>query len=258
MYPDQLRLDHAWAAELTEFLRRQLDSAPDHDEDDPVGAVLTAGYLRDLGLLGAVTGMAPEEVRDLWRQSVLLTTVPFRMRPGTDEDQSLANSRRGLEGMELGLAAGALDVVRDLAKLVQDPPGASYLGEGSVVCTTEEQLLAYATRDLVLGREGPGRWLARIGAPTGAHALRTALLVALARANAADARWLCEEIHREYLQRIAGEAILRRLDDCVDVPSLAALVLARQVGLDLTPDQADPWLPLVVPGLSTRSEGVER
>ena len=37
---------------------------------------------------------------------------------------------------------------------------------------------------------------------------------------------------------------MRRLDDCVDVPSLAALVLSDHVGLHLTPDHSDPWLPL--------------
>jgi hypothetical protein len=180
------------------------------------------------------------------------------MRPGTGEDQSLANSRRGLEAMELGLAAGAVDLVGNLALLVEDPPGASYLGEGSVVCTAEEQLLAYATRDLVLRRPDPGRWLARIAAPTGVHALRTALLAALARADVADARWLSQEMHREHLQRVATEPVVRRLDDCVDVPSLAALALARHVGMDLTPDQADPWMPLAVPGLSNPSEGAPR
>lgn len=257
MSPDQLRLDHAWAADLSGFLRGQLAGAPDDDEvDDPVRAVLLAGYLRDLGLLGAVSDLLPAEVRDLWRRSVALTTVAFRMRSDADEDQSLTNSLRGMEAMELGLAAGATDVVCELARWVEDPPGASYLGEDSVVCTTEEQLLAYTTRDLVLGREDPGRWLARIDAPTGAHALRTALLAALCRADAADARWLCAEIHREHLQRVTAEPALRHLDDCVDVPALAALVLARHTGLDVVPDHGDPWLPLEVGGLATRPEGV--
>lgn len=253
---DAVRLDRVWASELEDFLRGQLDGAPDPASvDDPVTAVLLAGYLRDRGLLGTVTGMAASEVRDLWRRSVVLTTVAFRLRPGTGEDQSLANSRRGLEAMELGLAASALDLVAELALMVEDPSGATYVGADSVVCTEEEQRLAYATRDLVLGRGDARTWLRDIPEPTGDQALRTAFLSALARGDAVDAGWLREEVHREHLQRVASEPVVRRLDDCVDVPSLAGLVLARHRGLPLNA-RPDPWLPLDVAGLAAGPDEV--
>lgn len=243
---DDRPLDLAWADDLEEFLRRQLAGAPAaEDVQDAATAVLIAGYLRDRGLLGTVTGLPLDTVRDLWHRSVVLTTVAFRMRPSSGDDQSLANSRRGLDAMELGLAAGAVDAVEDLAILVEDASDATYLAEGSVVCTPEEQGLAYTTRDLVLRRPDPARWLARIEWRTGEQALHTAFLLALARGAATEAAWLFRATHQEYLQAVLAKPVRDRLEDCADVASLAALALARHVGMPLAA-LADPWLPLDV------------
>lgn len=250
-------VDRAWAADLEAFLRGQLDGAPEPAEiSDPVSAVLIAGYLRDRGLLGAATGMPPDEIAAVWRRSVEYTTTAFRGDPD-GADHSLANSRRGLEAMELGLAAGAIEAVQHLALLVADAPDASYLGEGSVVCTPEQQSLAYTTRDLVLGRPDPGRWLRRTQLRTGERALYTGLLAALSRRDAADAAWLHTALHQAYRRRVLALPTRRHLDDCVDVVALATLVLARQCGLEWGAEP-DPWLPLAVAGWSPRPGEVTR
>ncbi len=71
-------------------------------------------------------------------------------------DYSLTNSKRGLLAMQLTLMCQGLDTARRVAGLVGDPPdAATYIGEDSVVCTPEDQELAYFLKALLLD-ETPG------------------------------------------------------------------------------------------------------
>ena len=49
------------------------------------------------------------------------------------------------------MGGGGLGRVREAAGLIGDPPDADYLGDDSVVCTRDEQRVAYALRSLLLG-----------------------------------------------------------------------------------------------------------
>ncbi|HWS90094.1 MAG TPA: hypothetical protein VN282_24205 [Pyrinomonadaceae bacterium] len=76
------------------------------------------------------------------------------LHPPGAVDYSLTNSKKGMLAACAALAAGDVQTARAVAALVEDPPGASYLGEGSVVCTFDEQRLAYAFKSLLTGAEG--------------------------------------------------------------------------------------------------------
>jgi hypothetical protein len=65
--------------------------------------------------------------------------------PGS-KDFSLTNPRAGLLAVLLALTAGEYDSARILSGMIWDPPGAKYIAPNSVVCTTDEQHLAYALR----------------------------------------------------------------------------------------------------------------
>lgn len=73
--------------------------------------------------------------------------------PG-EVDHSLTNSKKGMLAACVALAAGREESARAVASLIGDPPGASYLGESSVVCTFDEQRLAYAFKALLTGGGG--------------------------------------------------------------------------------------------------------
>jgi hypothetical protein len=70
--------------------------------------------------------------------------------PG-EKDYSLTNSASGLQGMYLALIVGDLARAWHLAEMVWDPPNADYIGPDSEVCTPDQQHLAYAVKQVILG-----------------------------------------------------------------------------------------------------------
>ncbi len=70
--------------------------------------------------------------------------------PG-EKDYGLTNSADGLEGMYLTLTTSDMVRARHLAEMVWDPPNASYIGPDSEVCTPDQQHLAYAVKQVILG-----------------------------------------------------------------------------------------------------------
>ena len=54
--------------------------------------------------------------------------------------------------MQLALVAGDPALVKRIAAMIGDPTNATYVGPDSVVCTTEEQGLAYAMKAFLLGQ----------------------------------------------------------------------------------------------------------
>lgn len=253
MSPETLRvpLDLAWASELGAFLRTQMDGAPaPEDLEGGAQGVLQAGYARDAGLLAYAEGHPLAEVRVLLRRSAEYTLAVFQARVDPDEagdasGASLTNSRRGREALELALACGAVDLARALAPLVWDPPGAGYLGPGSVVCTAEEQATAYALRDLLLGC--PSDALAEVrsvAVVSRSEADRLAVLSALACGDHARFAWALSELHRCHLDRVRHPGRLDDLEDLLDLPALAYAALGRHIFPDPVPLPADAFLPL--------------
>jgi hypothetical protein len=253
--PDTLRVpvDCTWAKELAEFLRAQLKDAPaPQDVEGQIQAALLAGYCRDLGLLRYAEGAGLDDVRRLLRASAECTLAVFRLRDADPDsaDLSLTNSRRGLHAMELALSCGASDVAGALAPLIWDPPGASYLGPDSVVCTPEDQRLAYALRDILLHRvEKGGEELHALKPADRGQEIRASLLTALTGGDETRFSQALAESHAFHLKRVEMDQImngdgLKDLDDLLDVPTLAYLSLgiSRMAGLGL-PAQ-DAYLPV--------------
>lgn len=250
MFPETPRvpLNQAWARELKAFLQAQMDGAPAPEATfNQVQAIFQSGYVRDLGLLRYAEGAPLAEVRDLLRRSAAYLLEVFRLRENAPEDghSSLTHSGRGSEAMELALACGALDLARAVAPLVRDPEDASYLGPDSVVCTPEEQGLAYALRDLLLGR--PEESLAQIRALQDldrGQSERAALLSALAREDAQTFSWALQELHTRHLDQVGHPGPLDTLEDLLDLRTLAFAAMGNQVFPALKPLSADPFLPL--------------
>jgi hypothetical protein len=223
-------VDEAWGHELGAFVQNAITQSPPPEAlDDQVQGVFAAGYHRDLGLLRYAAGAPLGEVRGAFRRSAEYTIAVFRMREGApwesapDVDPSLTNSRRALHAMELALAAGARDLAEALARLVWDPPDASYLGPTSVVCTLEEQRLAYALRDLLLGETASDALRALPGTEwrDAGQRARGWGIVSLAAGDPHAAGVALALLHDEHLARVRDVASLDRLDDLLDVPTLA-------------------------------------
>ena len=254
-------VDAAWARELEDFVRARIAESPGPDalESQPQG-IFAAGYWRDLALLRWAAGDSSGDVRAALRRSTEYTLAAFAMRPAPESrepwaadeplDQSLTNSRRGLEAMELALAAGAPDLARALAPLVWDPPGASYLGPTSVVCTPADQRLAYALRDLLLGRAATSesvRALPDDDLPFDeTQRARAWCLFALAAGDRHAFTVAHHALHAVHLARVRDAGALRSLDDLLDVPALAGAALAcERFGPSAAP-RADPYLPVAL------------
>lgn len=167
--------DQAWAAQLAEFCATtyaEFLTIPERDLTQ-LDYVLTADPVLDCACVMYALGADLDEVRVWIARAAHLLGVTFELRgttprmpvgkkdawgsvtdvtpPGTD--QSLTNSRRGLLAMQTALVAGDPDRAEQTASQVGDPPDASYIGPDSVVCTTDEQQLAYAFRSLLFGRD---------------------------------------------------------------------------------------------------------
>jgi hypothetical protein len=70
------------------------------------------------------------------------------LHPPGSKDHSLTNSREGLKAVYVALAAGQYGLAERLAALLWDPPDARWLKPKSVICTPNEQHLAYAVQKL--------------------------------------------------------------------------------------------------------------
>ena len=250
MSPETLRLplDVTWAEELKGFLAAHLKDAPPPDLiEGQVDGVFLAGYCRDMGLIRYVEGAALDEVRTLLRRSCSYTLEVFNFRDADPEeaDASLTNSRRGLQTMELALACGAPDLARTLASLVWDRPNASYLGPGSVVCTPEEQHLAYALRD-ALTDQGAGKGLQELRAfvpLTPEQDRRASLLTSFWNDDAAAFSGNLSNLHALHLARVENRGPLNKLDDLMDVLTLAYAALGATHFFDLNLPPVGPIPP---------------
>lgn len=255
--PRRVPVDIAWARELDAFVSAAIVDVPPPDElDDQAQGALAAGYHRDLGLLRYADGAPLDEVRAAFRRATEYTLALFRLRaprepwqPTEDVDESLTNSRRALDALELGLACGAHDLATALAPLVWDPPGATYIGPNSVVCTPEEQRLAYALRDLLVN-DGASDVVGALPDTEWHTTLQQARGWALVSIAARDPNALAiaietlREDHRAAVRaRLAEIGALDRLDLLLDVPSLAYAALGRaRLGYVPLPD-ADAYFP---------------
>lgn len=262
MLPETPRVpvDLAWAEELKVFLHAQLAEAPAPNSiEGQVQGVFLAGYCRDLALVRYAEGGPIDEVRALLRRSSefhfevfklrgIDHTAPVADRAAQSDDRSLTNSRRGLQAMEVALACGALDLARALAPWIWDAPDASYLGPGSVVCTPEEQHLAYALRDLLLDRFEEGlREIHALPALPPEQEDRATILTALLKADPPVFAWALGELHTFHLDQVGHPGTLDTLEDLLDIPTLAYAVLGRNRLPDLNPLPSDAFLPLELP-----------
>jgi hypothetical protein len=166
--------DARWAAELAEFCAGSYAeyAAMGPRAATQVDSALAADFALDCACALHALDAPPHDVR-IWiaRAAYALGEV-FRLRgtsaavpsvvmtedgavkdtvPG-GPDYSLTSSRRGLVAMYAALTAGDSELAERTAGLVGDPPGASYLAPNSVVCTPDEQQLAYALKALLLGQ----------------------------------------------------------------------------------------------------------
>ena len=247
-------VDFGWAQELAAFLEVQRKGAPAPDSiESQIQGVFQAGYCRDLGLIRYAQDGDVDEVRKLLRRSTEYTIAVYQFRDMEPHasDVSLTNSRRGLHALELALSGGAIDLAKRLAPMVWDPPDASYLGPGSVVCTAEDQHLAYALRDLLMDRLDDGR--KELDAPMHLEAQqehRASMLRALLNHDRAESERALTASHAFHLDVVDGRNSLNNLDDLLDVPTLAYAALGRARISDLKLPPPDAYLPLELGRLS--------
>jgi hypothetical protein len=255
--PRHPHLDVAWARSTLRFceewlgeLRAELAAA-----GAPAGQielVLAVDLGRDAGLLRYALGDDLATVRRHLADAAEACERVFELRglePALDavvvdgedvravhapgaRDHSLTNSRRGLLAMHLALAVGDRPLATRIARLVGDPPDASYLGDDSVVCTWEEQRLAYALRDLLAG-DPAGALAAPAAMPAGdlGAAAQAELLAALAARDGTAVRGALARLlawHRAEAEHEANAHDVRRL---LSLPATALAALAVADGV---------------------------
>jgi hypothetical protein len=264
-------LDLPWAQRVERFcLQASEELAREMKDTGQAEHVLLATYQKDLGLVRYALGHPLSEVRwslhltarALHRVFELRGTTPAfeamviepsgepnvhdarPLHPPGTADASLTNSRRGREALLLALAAGDDQLARAIAPQVWDPEGASYLGPGSVVTTTDDQALAYAWRDLLLGKDLPPIALS-------SEALQGALLEAAALESLAgrDAPSFLKSLYRLvewHAEQAVQEEHRHQPDWLLCLPGLALAALAVGRGLvqkeELPGDS--PYLPV--------------
>jgi hypothetical protein len=244
-----------WAVELETFLHQQLAVASDPDSPPPDQArhLFTAGYYQDLALIEYALGKEPGDVRRHFRQAaeeylrvfelratlapfsadrviIPLSQAPAQRQPlhaDGELDESLTNSRTGLTALYVALIGAGTALARRLAPLIADPPDATYLGVDSVVCTYNDQHLAYAVKALLLDDPGAaGRELEKIQDPDPGIESHARLIRALQ--SRADGEFLAEL--RRHLGWHAQEARQpgsgRQTALFMDIPALALYQLA--------------------------------
>jgi hypothetical protein len=167
-------VDLRWAAQLVTSCKEAYDEyiTSDPSAIGQVDHAFAADHALDCATLTYALGADPNDVRTWIKRAAFALGEVFRLRGTTatfavtvvdaekrqaatspaEPDASLTNSRRGLLAMQLALVAGDPALVEHIAAMIGDPPNASYLGPDSVVCTTEEQGLAYAMKAFLLGQ----------------------------------------------------------------------------------------------------------
>lgn len=153
-----------------------------------------------------------------------------RYKAGT-KDYSQTNSKDGYWYTCLGFGIGEEQIARELASLIWDPPDADYIGSQSLICTPNQQALAYAVRHYIEGNhEAAASTVSRVRARPGDYVGHQAHLLASLIQRDADA----------FLQRL-GElldrhaAISRReswdshLYICIPALGISALAVSAQM-----------------------------
>ena len=254
----RVNIDQFWARDLEGFLNTQLSEMPLPGEiTNQVEGILFAGYLQDMGMISYAQGASLKEVQHTFRKSVAFYLEVFRFHgtissyPDQDpeessSDHSLTNSRRALQAMELALACEPTDIAVSLASFVWDPPHASYLGADSVVCTPQEQQLAYMLRDLLRNYTGTGGTSIKTLKPeTVEQAHRLALLKALFKKDQTAFEAGLIDLHDSFLCKVGKKELLSTLDDLLDIPTLAYAMLGNSVFTRLRGVAPDRFLPLM-------------
>lgn len=149
------------------------------------------GIRRARGLLAYALGRPIAEVRQEFAAAAVAYLTAFSLREqaqpfpvqfvatgnglsqalpadaSTSPDYSATNSRVNLLHVYLALAAGDWPLAGSLAALIWDPPGAAYVAERSVLCTPQQQQVAYAVREYFRGIPAAARALLKSPTRTG-------------------------------------------------------------------------------------------
>lgn len=168
-------IDTDWARGVLEALEQERvdivdDAGALHRQLSQVEYVMLAENCRDIGMLKYGLGYPLRESRAALAESAKAYLRVFELRgtqaafevtvvrgeestplhePGSTDD-SLTNSRRGLQALYVGLIARGQTLAQQIARHISDPPGAAYIGPDSEVCTPDDQQLAYAMKALLL------------------------------------------------------------------------------------------------------------
>ena len=252
----RLNLDPTWATGLKLFLEGQLKNAAGVNEvEGQVEAIFIAGYFRDLGILRYAEGHNLEGVADIFRRSSAYNlkafsfhgTVVNKIIGGSEStvvDHSLTNPNSALQALELALACGASEIAVSLAKYVWDPPYASYIAPDSVVCSPEDQHLAYALRELLSGKYKSGlEELALLDHATGRVRQRTLLLLALLTENYGEFTSALEIHHENFLKKVNQKTVFNDLEDILDITALAYINLGRVHFPEFVLTKSDVFMP---------------
>lgn len=71
--------------------------------------------------------------------------------PPNTKDHTMTNSRGNIKGVYAALVGGEFALASDLASLAWDPPDAKWVSWNSVICTPNDQHLAYAVKHFFAG-----------------------------------------------------------------------------------------------------------
>jgi hypothetical protein len=169
------------------------------------------------------------------------------LRARDDKDYSMSNSKDGLRAVFSAWAAKDTVTGDRLASLIYDPPEATYIGPVSQVCTTDEQLLAYAVRDYVLGKIDASRMfseelLNKNAVAAGVRMQASILSCLLTKSNAKEKLLVYLDWHRSEAQ---SKMNLDDPDFFLCTPALGLANLAMRAGHLSSKDAeiASPYFP---------------
>ena len=188
-----------------------------------------------VGLAGAV-GTAPAEMRRLLVEAARAHLDTVRCRGTADaprvppEQLSTGHSRSTYLAMCMALAGDDAALARDLARFVWDPPGASYAGPGSVLCSPAQQALAEALKHLLPGDAAAAA--RALGGVTRIDGDGIGELLMLRGLVEGDAQRLLDGLARQldaHARRVAdeGAAAAPEAAVCLAALGLAALAVGR-------------------------------
>lgn len=106
-------------------------------------------YLELLSFRGASQGIPVVEVVVSDRSDGKMVTGTKQR--STKKDYSETNSRNTCRSVYTALAVGEMGLANEIASQIWDPPNATYLGKGSVVCTDDQQKLSYGLKHYMAG-----------------------------------------------------------------------------------------------------------